>query len=84
MLAPASGHQVAYCDARRTLQMAGESLSEGQMDLLEGQVAHPRASWTIRRLKWPLMGCHHIHDPGDWKPRLLDGIQYCPSKEEAE
>ena len=33
---------------------------------------------------WPVMDCHHSHDPEEWAPSVVDGVRVFPSKEEAE
>ena len=34
--------------------------------------------------EWPPMNCHHVHDPHEWKPQMIENHMYWPSKEEAE
>ena len=34
--------------------------------------------------EWPVVSRHHVHDPKEWQPVLVDGSRYYPSKEEAE
>ena len=33
---------------------------------------------------WPVMDCHHSHDPEEWAPSVVNGKRVFPSKEEAE
>ena len=33
---------------------------------------------------WPVLDCHHVHDPHEWDPRTIDGKRFYPSHEEAE
>ena len=34
--------------------------------------------------QWPVLDCHHYHDPSEWDPYTLDGQRVYPSHEEAE
>ena len=34
--------------------------------------------------EWPVVSCHHVHDPAEWDPVLVNGERWYPSKEEAE
>jgi len=33
---------------------------------------------------WPVLDCHHVHDPHEWDPSTIDGKRFYPSHEEAE
>ena len=33
---------------------------------------------------WPVLDCHHVHDPREWDPSTIDGKRFYPSHEEAE
>ena len=34
--------------------------------------------------EWPVLDCHHTHDPKEWDPILIEGRRVYPSHEEAE
>ncbi len=33
---------------------------------------------------WPVLDCHHVHDPKEWEPSVVNGKRVYPSHEEAE
>ena len=33
---------------------------------------------------WPVLDCHHVHDPQEWEPSVVNGKRIYPSHEEAE
>ena len=34
--------------------------------------------------QWPVLDCHHSHDPREWEPQVTNGQRFYPSHEEAE